>query len=338
MNDLLACLSGLPQQPLGTIVHVGAGSGAVVADYSSLAARHVVLIEGDPDSAAGLRSAARNLEWAEVIECVVAPEAGEADWHRFDLPRFNGLHVPERLGVHYPRLRELETRTVQTTAFSALAALNEPPRDDAPDVLVLDVPGQDGALLATVTSPLLQRFQWIVVRGCAIDDATEGAAGQRIADALEPHCYRPARSRIEPDAAWPLFLFQLDMARLRNERLRARVSALEAQARQQQRELAQFAAERDLLAQASVQDKARLRAGRDEQTDLARQLAQQVEALQSQIDERDRRIAELVAQCERLAADQRDVAARQVLVQEELARAEGQLDMLKALLLREAES
>jgi FkbM family methyltransferase len=337
MNDLLTCLSGLPQQPLGTIVHVGAGSGAVVADYATLAPRRVVLIEGDPDNAADLRTAARNCAWAEVVECIVAAEAGEALWHRFDLPRFNGLRVPARLGAHYPRLRELGTATVATTALASLAALNEPARKDAADVLVLDLPGQEGALLAAVPSGLLHRFPWIVVRACAIDDDTEDAAGERIADALKPHCFRPARSRVDADAAWPLLLFQLDTARLRNERLRAKVSTLEEQAKQQQRELRQFAAERDLLAEASVKDKGRLRAERDELAERTRQLAQQVEALQAGIEERDRRIAEFDQRFEQQAAEHRDVAARQILLQEELARAEGQLDTLRAVLLREAE-
>lgn len=335
MNDLLACLAGLPQQPLGTIVHVGAGSGAVVADYATLAPQRAVLIEGDPDGAAALRTAAKDCAWAEVVECVVAAECAEAVWHRFNLPRFDGLHVPERLGAHYPRLRELAPRTVDTSAFAALEVLNQPAREGAADVLVLDLPGQEGSLLAAVPSALLHRFQWIVVRGCAIDDDTEGAAAQRIAEALKPHCFRPARSRIEPDAAWPLLLFQLDAARLRNDRLRARVSALEAQSRQQRRDLERFAAERDLLSEASVKDKARLRAERDELAERARTLEQQVQSLQAGVDERDRRLAELDARCERFAAEQRDGAARQVLLQEELARAEGQLDMLKTLLLRE---
>lgn len=338
MSDLLACLAELPQQPLGTIVHVGAGSGAVLSDYAALAPQRVVLIEGDPDSAASLRSAADHCAWAEVVECVVADAAAQAVWHRFDLPRFNGLHVPHRLGVHYPRLRELNSRTVQTTAFTSLAAMNEPARDGAADVLVLDVPGQEGSLLATDASAVLHRFQWIVVRGCAIDDDAEGAAALRIAELLRPHCFRPARTRFVNDVAWPLQLFQLDAARLRSERLRARVAALDAQLRRQQREMEQFVAERDLLSEASVKDKARLRAERDEHAERAHALSQQVATLESRLEERDRRIAELDARFEQLAAEQRETAARQVLMQEELARAEGQLDLLKDLLLREAES
>ena len=65
-------------RPLGTVVHIGAGSGLVLADYMSLQPQALVLVEGDPDTAAELRDLAAPLPRARVVEAVVAPTAGPA--------------------------------------------------------------------------------------------------------------------------------------------------------------------------------------------------------------------------------------------------------------------
>lgn len=356
MNEIAAWLSEVPPRPLGLVLHIGAGGAQALQGYAEQPPQRAVLVEGDGDTAAALRQAARRCPWAEVVEQVVAAEAGPAVWHRFELPRFNGLHVPARLALHYPRLRELAARDVTTTAFASLPVLAEPAGAGATDVLVLDVPGQEEALLASVEPGRLRRFAWVLVRGCALDDEAEGATAARIAAALQPHACRPVRARGVADPAWPLLGFQLDEQRLRIGQLRAQVAALDAalarsreseahwraestgargQLRQSQRDLEQFIAERDRLAEAAVKDKARLRAERDQQIERVESLSARSAALESQVEERDRRIAELDAQFARLGAEGREAALRRLQLQEELARAEGQLDMVKGLLLGE---
>jgi hypothetical protein len=361
MDELFAWIAEVPKRPLGTVLHVGAGNGPVVDAYAALGPQRVVLVEGDAESAAALRLAAAPHRWAEVVECVLAPASGEAAWQRFDLPRFNGLHVPARLAWHYPRLRALGMQTVPTTAIASLELLQQPASDGATDLLVLDVPGQEVALLAALAPGRLQRFAWLAVRACALDDDGEGATAARVAEAAQRHGYRPVRRRGEVDPAWPLAFFELDPVRLRIERLRARTATLEAalaqsrqaearwrgehgaldgQFRRLQREMERFVVERDQLAEASVKDKAQLRAERDGLAEQRTALGTEREALRAQVAERDRQLAdrdrllaERDAEIARLSAGGRATDLAHLRLQEELARAEGQLEMLKGLLL-----
>jgi hypothetical protein len=356
MDELFAWIAEVPKRPLGTVLHIGAGSGAVVDAYAALGPQRVVLIEGDPESAAALRVATAPHAWAEVVESVLAPASGDAAWHRFDLPRFNGLHVPARLGWHYPRLRALGDQTLPTTAIASLELLQQPASDGATDLLVLDVPGQEVALLAALEPGRLQRFAWLAVRACALDDDSEGATAARVAEAAQRHGYRPVRRRGEIDPAWPLAFFELDPTRLRIERLRARAATLEAalaqsrqaearwrsehgalneQFRRLQREMERFVVERDQLTEASVKDKARLRAERDELVERRTTLRAEMESLRAKLADRDRQLAERDAEIVHLSVGQRATDLAHLRLQEELARAEGQLDMLKGLLLGE---
>ncbi len=64
IDELLRQATG---SPVDTIVHVGAGSGAVLDRYAQLAPSKVVLVEGDPEAAAALQRAARPFPWAQVV-------------------------------------------------------------------------------------------------------------------------------------------------------------------------------------------------------------------------------------------------------------------------------
>ena len=55
MDAAIDCLTRLPKQPFGTVVHIGAGSGAL-DEYARLAVQHLVLVEADPDTLAELRA------------------------------------------------------------------------------------------------------------------------------------------------------------------------------------------------------------------------------------------------------------------------------------------
>ena len=376
----MSCLAEIPQRPLGTVVHVGAGHGGVLADYARLQPGRVVLIEGDRDAAARLREEKRAHPFAEAIECAVAPSAGEAVWHTFNLPRFNGLHVPAGLQARYPRLRELPGRTVATAAFSALSVLQEPRGGVAPDVLVLDVPGQEVGLLASLDPDALQRFQWIVVRTCALDEQGGADTSSRIAQVLEARCFRPVRAVADTDLLWPTRVFRLDASRLRIEQYRARIAALEEHLTQARGAEAALREERESLAEAAVREKARLRAERDELAEKAQAMSRQIQDLVTQHERQTQRLGELEVQVSALsrqlatlttdrdrwqqvaderashaqslqqrlraqeqhatllkAEQERDAALRQALMQQELSKAEEQLELVKELLLGESQ-
>jgi hypothetical protein len=158
-------------RPLGTVVHIGAGSGLVLADYMSLQPQALVLVEGDPDTAAELRDLAATLPWVRVVEAVAAPTAGPATWHRYNLPALNGLAGPERLREDYPRLRLLRQHTVQAQAVADILATLRPElnpdtaTEQAPrHALVIDLPACAEDLASMLTEETLAPFETVLLR------------------------------------------------------------------------------------------------------------------------------------------------------------------------------
>jgi len=141
MTVLFEYLATLAEKPLGMVVHIGAGSGAVLDCYARLKPSRVVLLEGDPDTAAELLRTAAQCPWAEVLAHPVGATSGPLEWHRYNLRRLNGPLQSGALHSFYPRLRLVESRTVNVRALTdVLAAVQVETGAANINVLVLDVP------------------------------------------------------------------------------------------------------------------------------------------------------------------------------------------------------
>ena len=68
MERLLEFLGTLRDRPLGTVLIVGAGDGLAfdAGRFAPLAPKRLVLVEGDPDSAAEHEQRVAQLPWASV--------------------------------------------------------------------------------------------------------------------------------------------------------------------------------------------------------------------------------------------------------------------------------
>ena len=408
MSTILDSLSRLNPQPLGLVVHVGAGGGDVLDAYAALAPRRLVLVEGDPDTLAELRAgvAARAdgkvgaKLVAEVVGEVVAPKAGELRWHRFNLRQLNAPFEPTALRRVYPRLALLDSPPVMAVALAdvlaPLVAKNLSAKGAAagPAVLVLDVPGQEAALLAALPAELLQSFQWLVLRGCREPLVAPTAGDISLAQRMAVRFFRAAGADTESEPLWPLSLWQFDEAGFERAALRDRCRALEVALADGETQLKAVAAERQAWAaekgklqaehaglakeraealsqrDAAAKERNGLLAARDEQVRLVAEREEQLKAAQTEKarlqPERDRLLKEntealalrdaiakergaLVAARDeqaKLATDRGkrittleaelvDLKARHAMLQEELLKAEAQIELIKDLLLRE---
>jgi hypothetical protein len=166
-------------RPLGTVVHIGAGSGLVLADYMSLRPQALVLVEGDADNAAELRDMAAPLPWARVVQAVLAPTAGPATWHRYNLPALNGLARPDHLRADFPRLRLLATEDVQAAAAAdwlAQLQLPVPTAEEAANALVVDLPAEAEALVCALGAEGLRPFDTLLMRATGTPAVAETVA------------------------------------------------------------------------------------------------------------------------------------------------------------------
>ncbi len=343
------------QQTLTTrpslVVHLGATPGCWPALPADQRPQQLWLVQGDPGQAAELRAEVAAGLAAQVVEAVVAPKAGPAVWHRCNLPGLGGLLPPAALTNVFPRLRVTERLDVQAVALKDwLAGL--PSRPDAKEgarVLVIEQPGLEAALLRALPRDALAGFDWLLLRG-AREGLFEG--GERPGDAVraaQALHLASARQDAQTDPLWPLLLLRRDEAAAERDHLRAERQTLQQALREAQAALNAVTRERDAERQQCEQLTTQLRSAQQAQasaeqqaSERGRQLERSEQARQAAEKQATERSSELKAAREQLQrlpaleAELADCAARQHILQEELLKAEGQIDLITALLLRES--
>jgi predicted nucleic acid-binding Zn-ribbon protein len=231
-SELLQAAGALPR--IDTVVHLGAGPFFDDELYRRLGAQRHVLVEADPEAAGHLRRSIPDSGF-EVRECMVASASGNVLFHRFSLPALNGPFAVGEISRIYPRLRELESLPMASTATeSFFASIALPP--DATSALLFDIPGQEANILRALPSRILQQFEVIAVRGAG-DPRMQGAALHADAHTvLAGAGFLQASGGTKSDPLFPLALFRLDRGALelqviREERdtLQAKLAALQSE-------------------------------------------------------------------------------------------------------------
>jgi chromosome segregation ATPase len=215
------------RQPVSTVIHVGAGRGASLKCYARFPDAKVLLVEGDLETSAVLRRAARSLPSVRVLANVVAPTAGRLDWYRYNLPALNGPYPADAFAHWYPKLRRINVMSVRSVALAPVIGEEVPARDSEPvgsGVLILDVPGQEAALLESIGDQLF-RFQTLIVRRSAAPPNDTGC-WEQLKARLREKCFDFSDEDASGDPLWPSAMFYFDSRRYENEALRHQVNRL----------------------------------------------------------------------------------------------------------------
>jgi FkbM family methyltransferase len=239
MSSPIDLLPSIPDQPLGTVVHVGAGA-TDLSSYARLHAKRLVMVEGNADSAQALRAVeAPHIEQWEIIDKAVAATAGPLTWHRYNVASLDGPVDAGPLVRHYPRLQQTAAESVQAVSVGQLlASLGLHSSDQAgPHVLVLDVPGQEMALIESLEPAALHSFDWLAVRGRgpAVDDGRVGVG--HFAARLDSMHFERMPIAGDDDGLWTMALFRAARNRLDQEAAVAERNALAARVAQLEIEL-----------------------------------------------------------------------------------------------------
>ena len=153
-----------PQGPLlgATVLVVGGGAGADLPHWRALQAQRLVVYEPQPALADELQRKLRADAGETLVCAAVAPTECQLTLQVLNNPRESAPALPTGLLAHQPRLQRQSTLVVQAHALVHAVELLQLP-DAAPHLLVLDAPGQAGAILQASISAL-QRFAWLVLR------------------------------------------------------------------------------------------------------------------------------------------------------------------------------
>ena len=349
MSNLLSLFPLAELPPLNLVVHIGAGALAAPADYAALQASKLLLVEADPAAVARLQSTfARSTPQTRVLERLILPNSGPATLFKFNFPAINGIRPGGELNALYPNLRLLEELPLQGESFSAfLAALSL--ESDSPRLLILDVQGQELALLESLSPELTERFEWILLRGGA-SEWQEGANALAASAAfLEGRFFESVATENHTDPAWPIHLLR------HNRRHAALQRELDSRARQLIEKAAEIYGQSERISRLEPQlenAQAQIRALEARQVELDDELGAKktlIQALTKGRAQQDQLFAELAAERdvlrESLAAAQLRITeceaqlaakdTRAALSDAEFQKIEGQMDIIKAMVVRE---
>lgn len=356
MSALLESLNQLGGVKLGTVVHIHPVDEEVIDRYTERDASRIVLVSADPDVVPALLRTAKRRTSVSVVEAVVASQAREVQWLRFNVRALNGLQqAGAGLQVLYPRLRVLECLpVVARTLRSVLEQLAiAPPELGAQNLLVIESPGAEGALLEDLSPELIGSFDFVLMRGARgglFENARELDAACRW---LNLRYFRHVPSPGSADSMWPTVLMRYDrhaaekavvmreisdlreqvdqLGKARDGQARA---AAECQARTQ--ELAEARSRFEKLAQDRLAQIEQLVQTQEEQARLAEigRLAK-IETLTSARDEQARLAAERQRRVVQLEEELADLTARQDMLREELIKAEAHVELISDVMLWE---
>lgn len=311
MTVLFEYLATLAEKPLGTVVHIGAGSGAMLECYAALKPARVILLEGDADTAAELLRSAVQCPWAEVLAHPVGVTGGPLEWRRYNLRRLNGPLQSGVLHSFYPRLRLVESRTVNARALSdVLAALQVATGAGGMNVLVLDVPGQEAALLDSLPHEALIQFDAVLLCGSREALPAWGTTAEQAVNQLQRACFDTVAADFDQEPLWPVTLLRFNPQRHQAELLEQRLSVQMAALDVANGALKDLQAHLDAVSQAkavadlTAADRAsqieRLNQGKAQAEQAANERAAQIEQLTGVRDEQAALAAERVTQLQAL--------------------------------------
>jgi predicted nucleic acid-binding Zn-ribbon protein len=206
MPHLLQYLNSISPEAYDCIVHVGAGGDASADDYAALQPKHIVLIEADPEARAALDERFKDASAFTVAEALVSSGAGEAVFHRYTLSSLNAPLGLGRLREIYPRIEEVETMPQQGRPLHEIVGES---RLGVRNLLILDIPGQEAAIVRSLPFEFLSRFGDLVTISAAQAWHEGAETAQSTLAALKQHDFTLERESGE-DPAWPQFLLRHD--------------------------------------------------------------------------------------------------------------------------------
>lgn len=339
MQHLIDSL-GVTPPIFDTVLHLGAGPFFQESLYEAISANNFILVEANPDFVKTLRLQAPNSTF-QVLEHLVGEMEKSQIYRRFSLPSLNGIFPLGEVQRIYPRAVEVGSQAMDAKpVVKLLETLNL--KNDGKNALLFDVPGLESSLLESDIEKLAGYFDWIFVFGAG-EPHMEGAKPlsetikilQRYHYSLLAH--DAARNPILPSA-----IFHRNALAVEKEMLQAQCAVFTKERDEQ----AKMAAERQVLLVGVTKE---LEASKASGADLEKKRAELAGQLDARTKERDearterdahlrerdnlkKTVAERAARIAELEAQVADQAERQKQIDEQMLRAETQLEMLKEFL------
>ena len=338
-----------PGAALGTILHIGAGFGGDLAAYLASGAERIILVEPDAAALAVLRPLVAGQDRVTLIPVAVTPEPGLTRLNRFNFADLNTLRQPVGITTIFPGLQVLsqDIVAVETPADLLARGLLSYMR---PNWLVIEAPGEELAILTALDAAgQLEPFETLVLQGAREIYFAGSTAIDAVLDWLKSRHFTKDLVHLPLDPDRPHLRVSLDPLSKANDRLHHSLAQSQTALAQAQDQIAaaqtRMSAEHDAAEQGNAVLQSRLteaEAARHAQKTSAEHQQARIQALEQQLAETEaarqgeRTVAEAMrSENSKLTERLRELDHRQNLARSELRRSEGQIEMIKDLLLRE---
>ncbi len=325
---------------IDTIVHIGAGRCREYDEYKAAGARRIVLIEPDPESARYLRENFGGEEETQVIEKAVTASGGPVQLQIYNVRRFSSLREPTGLSELYPGLRTVGEAAPET--WSPRQMCEELGIDSHKfNWLIVDAPGEEGAILENLREEgLLEQFEKVSLYA-GISALYEGnLPAEKILSELEEMGYEEISMEDDEEPERPRWTLYRDEVKVRNSQLEKKIKELgkelsklkaihaeeKKSAEQRISELESREAELSKVLEERAEETEKLKAERDDEK-------QAREAAERERDENKKLLREKKEEFEQFRKETQYTSERQTKLNQEIIRAEAQVDLIKDVLL-----
>mgnify|MGYP006284489333 CR=1 FL=1 len=281
----------------GTIIHLGAGRCRELPDYLACDPERIVLVEAHPGWADRLRRQTADHPNVEVAAQAVASPNNAPNLKVLNLKALSSLRSPTGLYDLFPGLRITEEIEVdRVPPETFLQGQGLEPGQG--NWLIVDAPGEEEAILqALEQSDHFPAFSRIDLHCGRTPLYESNSHSEELLQRFAELGYETAECVEETDPDRPRWTLRYNTLKAENLELKARLREQSDKAEAFQAQVAEVAGERD------------------EQAKLAEERRQEKEKLASEVADRDRRLH---------------------LTNEEIAKSEAQIDLLKELLVHES--
>ena len=350
---------------LQLLLVVGAGAGMELPFWRSCGAQQLILVEPQQEL---VRQLARAIQSDAGVHVEPVALVGEGEMQdstsntvqllQYALIEDSSLFLPAQ-GMRrlYPNLRDPKPVDVECIPFSDfLSQVFEDLPAESTAALIMDASGAELPLLRSVEPRLLQRFQWLEVTTSEEPLYASGSSVFAVSMVLEEAGFKLESTRVPPLGIGSVLRFELDVRAVRLSSLeQALESALASEAELKSAYALMLESCQQLNEQLAAQTR-ELAAVHKSTADLeaahaaaAQQAKQAQDKLQSELQAERKLLSESTSKLDaerkakanlettnkELQSTNQDLTTRQALFNEELARAEGQIELIKDLLLRE---
>ena len=268
------------------LIYIGAGRGEKIEQLT----RHFQVSQADliEGQAPLVDALATRLEKEAVIRCQqawVSADGHDATFYHYNLPEFDGLLKASGLKELFPNLKLRGSETVATVAVTELVERLLAANSGNDHILVLDVPGQELALLqALATAKLHRRFGHVEVVTCQEQWFEGVSTSAETQAALQAIGFTSVPANLTDDPDFPVFAGERDAVAEENFELREQVTKLTAELADAQAMNAKLSDDLAAAEQQLAQEREKNEALRAENAAMQTQQSELMNSLTSKLD------------------------------------------------------